>query len=275
MDFFARRLGHPCLVGLFLSHHRLFGPARLPPSRQAPADTTVHAEKTTTEFQLHVTWKAFSGDTSIQLVRNGAPSPPPVVDQNHPSQPPTLGQGWESVTTTIPPGATEFFDSTIFAQSYGVCAFNDDNEATCIGPSARAFPKQPPAAVESMQVFLTATDRLGLQWTQTPDTVFSRASILQGDNVISSVDNDPDQQVIFSNLAANTSFTLKVCVRNVEQTESDQACSTITKSNASPASGRREQRVRRSGRSRSARAQGQLHLRQRAGARGDRSESSG
>ncbi len=185
-----------------------------------PSGVFIKAERTNTEFQLKVTWKDFDGETSYELLRTDSPNPGPMLGGNP-------GPEWGTVAD-LAADVTEFLDNNaISAKSYGICAIKGD-ERTCFGPSARATPKQPPAGIVSLNVFLKGTDRLGFQWIQSSDTVFSRASILQGANTLSSVENDPDQSVVFDRLSPNTAFALKVCVRNSDQTAADETCATIS-----------------------------------------------
>ena len=227
MCFSARisimRILSASLCGLALA---LVAAAGLAEPLPAPDGAFIKAEKTTNIGELHITWKDFDGEASYELIRHdGAADPTKAMIGG--GDPPVLINGWVH-RDYLGADTVEYFDTPHATMSYGICAFNAANEVSCLGPSAAATPKQEKAGVSHLEIFLQASDRLGLRWVQTFNTVFSRASVLQGGNEVHHEDNDSDESVIFTQLSPNTQFTLKVCVRNSDQTETDQTCGTTT-----------------------------------------------
>jgi hypothetical protein len=182
-----------------------------------PNDMFIQAAPTEEHYKLRVTWRDALDEDAYQLLANVSSTPGPVFGPN-------ADAGWELVTN-LPANATEFTDDTLFGQSYAICALKG-LEMTCFGPSSYAIPTYPPepAQVESLQVSLIATNSLRVQWTQSSNTQYSRAEIARGGSILSSVVNDADQTVRFGQLQPNVLYTLKICVRNQEQTVADETC---------------------------------------------------
>ncbi len=100
-----------------------------------------------------------------------------------------------------------------------------------LSASAATLPQNllhPPPALIRCKSALIATDRLRVQWTQSSDVRYSRAEVKQGGNVLSFVENDTDQLVMFSGLQPNQSHAIAVCVRNEDQTAESETCRSIT-----------------------------------------------
>jgi hypothetical protein len=197
---------------------------------EVPSDFFIRAEATDKQFEIKVTWKDFSTEDMYQLLASTDSTPGPIFEGQAGNI--SLGPSWE-LRATLEANKTEFIDPTIFSQLYVICAYRG-HEVTCAGPSAFVSPKYPPnpASVDSIQVSQRTTNSLRLQWTQSSDTTFSRASIKRSgsNNTIDSAENDADQSVTFTGLDSNVSFELTVCVRNAEQDDDEPTCRSTTSS---------------------------------------------
>lgn len=212
-----RRLAVPCalLVALTVAANAA------PPV--APPNPTIQAAATNEEFQLRVTWTDFVDEDFYQLLASNSSTPGPIVGPNS-----TI---WE-VVATLNANTTEYVDETMFSQSYGICAYKNSGEMTCVAPSNHARPKLPPepASVDELTVHNRRTNSLSVSWIQSPNTRQSRVELLSSNSVIAQVPNDPDQNVTFASLSPNSAFQVRVCVRNEEQTAADETCRSTTTS---------------------------------------------
>lgn len=192
---------------------------------QAPAGARIQAAPTSTDYQLQVTWTDFTDEDSYQLVASGSISPGAILTNSG-----GLGSTWRLVAN-LSANTTSFIFETVFGQSFGVCALKGQ-EMTCLGPSNFALPKSPvePAEVESLTITLRGIDSLRLSWTQSTNTVHSRALISTSGRTIDQILNDVDQTVVFTGLSPNTSYRIEVCVRNQEQTQQNETCRDTTAS---------------------------------------------
>jgi hypothetical protein len=196
-----------------------------------PADMFLKAEPTDTTFELRVTWKDFRDEEYYELLSTSAISPGPIFEITNDGGW-KYGLGWTFVTA-LGANTTEFTDTgVLFTTSYALCG-RIDLSVTCIGPSNYAEPKFPPpapASVDSLHIYSRSVGQIGVNWTQSANTVYSRASISQGAglNESQSVENDSNQSVLFTGLDPNTEYTIRICVRNNSQTATDETCRTLS-----------------------------------------------
>jgi hypothetical protein len=186
---------------------------------QLPSGMFIQAAPTDDVHKIRVTWKDFLDEDYYELYENLDATPGPILGAGD--------NGWRFITSPVV-GATEFVYTTIFSATYAICGWKE-LEMTCFGPSNYATPKQPPdpARVDSLQIFSITKDRLGLQWMQSPNTKYSRAEVKEESNIVSAVENDSDQSVMFSDLQPKRTYALSVCVRNDEQTAANETCRSI------------------------------------------------
>lgn len=190
-----------------------------PPS--PPANFSIQAAPTDQHFQLRVTWTDFADEDGYQLFASGNISPGPII----------VGSGsnttWRLVQN-LSSNRTDFLDSTMVGQTYGVCALKGQ-EMTCSGASNFALPTYPPepATVDSLNITSRGTDSLRVSWTQSANTVYSRAWIIV-ESVNPAILNDADQSVMFTGLSPNRDYDIRVCVRNQQQTPANETCRSTT-----------------------------------------------
>lgn len=192
---------------------------------QQPSNMFIQAAPTDTEYELRVTWADFLDEDGYQLIANNDSTPGPIFVG---TEQPSLGNGWELITN-LPANTTEFVHTTIYSWTYAICGLKK-LEISCAGFSTHASPKSPPASasVDSLQVSLIAADRVRVQWTQSSNTMYSRAEVKQGSNILFTQENDADQSITFLGLQPNATHTIEVCVRNEVQTAASETCRSTT-----------------------------------------------
>lgn len=213
----------PLCVGALIG---MAGPAAADPPT-APANMFVRAEAATGTSQISVTWADLSGESFYEILRHASPSPGPMLVTQ--AGAPALGPGWERVGRADQ-NATSFVHGTVAAGTYALCGTASSGEIACFGPSGFAAPRLPEgnATVDSLQVFLRAVDRLGVQWTSSANTVSARVTLKRaGATVDERTETDPAATAIFNGLQPNTPHEIAVCVRNADQTAQTATCRSV------------------------------------------------
>jgi hypothetical protein len=192
-----------------------------------PNNAFIQAAPTENDFEIRVTWADFLDEESYQLIANNDSTPGASLTSG---EQPQLTNGWELIAN-IARNATEFRHNTAYPWTYMICGLGGfhGQELTCLGPSNYAHPNYPPvpAEIESLQISTIGIDKLGVQWIQSSDTVYSRAEISPR-NGLPPVENDSNQSVLFTGLQPNVSHVIRVCVRNQGQTSQDETCQSVS-----------------------------------------------
>lgn len=194
-----------------------------------PADGFIHAEPTQNNYEIKVTWSDFINEDFYQLYSTGSFDPSPVIVTDN-SGYPLIGPSW-SLVTELPQNTTEYVHSTFWAQRYALCGVSNLGTASfsmvCTGATSIVFPKTPPppATVDRINISFISARSFTVNWTHSSNTIYSRVDLRSGNNPFRQVaENDSDQRIILDGLIPNTVYTVRVCVRNQEQTASNESC---------------------------------------------------
>jgi hypothetical protein len=85
-----------------------------------------------------------------------------------------------------------------------------------------------------MTIFLRTTDKLGVSWTHSPTTRYSRAEISLGSRRIRSTQDDSDQSVLFEDLQPATSYTIRICVNDRANSSEGETCKSRSETTLEP-----------------------------------------